>query len=170
MLIKNRCQLFSCLIGAGALLLAGLPTLAKAQDVTFTIGGGVPFFVVPEVSYAVADSQQRWFAQYKAGFEDGFAVGFEQGVGNNKHAIGFLVGAIGISDGDEPCTPSSSLVCAFSGLFEFEITNGAGLSYSYYYDGLDNPGWRLRFEAGYGEGNKSGVKQAGGGFTVSYQF
>ena len=54
--------------------------------------------------------------------------------------------------------------------FDDETLNGAGLSYSYYFNGINNPGWRLRLEAGYGKASHSKEERGAGGIIISYQF
>ena len=69
-----------------SLLLLG-PTFASANDISFSIGGGYPYFVIPEVSVASADLSQRWYGNYKIGLDDGFAVGFEQAISDVNRMI-----------------------------------------------------------------------------------
>lgn len=160
---------------------------AKANDVGFSVGSGYPYFGSLELSLPADDGKQRWFANYKMGLDDGFSLGFEQGYGNGlNHAFGGLVGAVGVYKGDDNCrvkdTSDGDLVefisdsfaqsfgCALSAAFDDETLNGVGVSYSYYFNGLNNSGWRLRLEAGYGKASDSGEKRGTGGMIVSYQF
>jgi hypothetical protein len=166
----------------GVLLVGPTPMFSQAKGVDFSIGGGYPFFVVPEVSFASSAGDQRWFANYKIGLDDGFSVGFDQGVGaDNKHVIGGVIGALGTRDDKRPCGNGDSVEdigsvignaigCAFSKAFDEETTNGIGLSYSYHFNGLNNVGMRIRFELGYGEAADSNEKRADGGVIISYQF
>ena len=55
-------------------------------------------------------------------------------------------------------------------MFDTETTNGVGVSYSYLFSGLNEGGWRVRFELGYGEGSNSNEKRADGGVSISYEF
>lgn len=164
-----------------SLLLLG-PTFASANDISFSIGGGYPYFVIPEVSVASADLSQRWYGNYKIGLDDGFSAGFEQAISdNNKHAIGLLVGALGNREVDTQCDESqnsdeltvafaNTIGCALAEAFDEETTNGIGLSYSYIFSGLNQDGWRLRFELGYGEASSDDDKRVDGGINLSYEF
>ncbi len=154
---------------------------ATANEFGFSVGAGYPYFAALEGSMATQDKSQRWFANYKMGLDDGFSAGFEQGYGNNlNHAFGGFVGAVGIYKGDdcEPKTDASNIGeafgsifgCALKEAFDDETLNGAGLSYSYYFNGINNAGWRLRLEAGYGKASHSKEERAAGGLTISYQF
>jgi hypothetical protein len=163
-----------------ALVIFSTPLFSQASNVDFTLGAGYPFFAVPEISLATNDAKQRWFANYKVGLDDGFSAGFEHGLGDeNKHAVGVFAGALGMRDDDRPCDTSNESVsiilsaiisCAISDAFDYETTNGVGLSYSYNFSGLNKSGVRLRLEAGYGEGSKTNEKRFDGGVYISYQF
>ncbi|MBU3003167.1 hypothetical protein [Paraglaciecola arctica] len=172
------------------IVLSVTPQAVQANDVNFSIGGGYPFFVVPEISLASVDNQKRWYANYKIGFDDGFSIGFEQAISNtNKHALGFIAGAIGAREDKTPCpntdnesntasTPGDDFVeiigsaigCSLSKMFDEETTNGLALTYSYNFSGLNNAGMRIHVELGYGEGHHSKEKRADGGITLSYHF
>lgn len=155
---------------AGALL---TPTqLSLANELSFSLGAGYPFFVVPEVSLSNADNSQRWYINYKAGLDDGFTLGYEQAVFSSKHhALGAVVGAIGIREDDTPCdADQSSVSCIVSNIFDEESINGAALTYGYYFSGLNSSGWHVKFEAGYGEGSQSKEKRASASIRLSYQF
>lgn len=167
------------ILSAGLLFLSLATNHASAVD--FSIGGGWPFLVVPEVSIASDDTTQRGYINYKMGLDDGFALGFEQGLDQeNHHAIGAFVGALGVQDKNTACPEEQSddLVeslgsvfgCSLLIIFDEETTNGLGLSYSYNANGLNNAGLRIRFELGYGEGSSSHEKRVDGGFVISYQF
>ncbi|MEH6395330.1 hypothetical protein [Pseudoalteromonas sp.] len=165
--------------------LASLLTLCtfsvSANDVSFSIGGGYPYFVIPEVSLSANEGTQRWYANYKLGLNDGFSLGFEHALtANKKHALGLVIGAIGIRDDERECVKTDDdsisgevgniIGCAITDAFDYETTNGAGVSYSYLFRGLNEGGWRVRFELGYGEGIDSNEKRADGGISVSYEF
>ncbi|MBB1435949.1 MULTISPECIES: hypothetical protein [Pseudoalteromonas] len=154
---------------------------SNANDVNFSIGGGYPYFVIPEVSLSAAQGTQRWYANYKIGLDDGFSVGFEHALtSDKKHALGLVVGAIGAQDDGRECSDTDDkdigeafgniFGCALSGMFDTETTNGVGVSYSYLFSGLNEGGWRVRFELGYGEGSNSNEKRADGGVSISYEF
>ena len=154
---------------------------AFANDVSFSIGGGYPYLVLPEVSLSADNNSQRWYANYKIGLDDGFSVGFEHAVSdNNKHALGVLVGAIGARDTDQPCESTNTddiaselgniFGCALGQIFDDETTNGIGLTYSYNFNGLNNSGFRLILDAGYGKASDSNEKRADGAIRISYEF
>lgn len=158
------------------LILGLLSFSAPANNSDFTFGSGYPYLFVAEVSVASNENQQRWFANYKLGFDDGFSLGVEHGLGEEKkHAIGLFVGALGVSDADS-CEVNNdpfgavTLGCAFVEIFDDETTNGVGLSYTFNFNGLNNPGGRIRLEYGYGEGVDSGKERSDGNLTYSYQF
>lgn len=154
---------------------------SAANEVSFSIGGGYPYLVIPEVSLSANDDTQRWYANYKLGLDDGFSAGFEQAVSDNKkHAFGALVGAIGARGTDQECESSTNddiatdfantLGCAIGGIFDEETTNGVGLTYSYNFNGLNNSGFRLELDIGYGKASDSNEKRADGGISLSYEF
>ena len=157
-------------------MIVTLPFIVKANDIDFTVGSGYPFLLIIEGSIATSERQQRWFGNYKSGFDDGFSLGFEQGLGiENKHAIGLFVGALGVSDPDSCSNEDdefsvASLSCVIDEIYDDETTNGVGVSYSYYFNGLNNQGARIRFELGYGEGADSGDERSDGGIITSFQF
>ena len=172
---------YKSVIFFGAILFGSLSVSNQAKSADFSLGGGLPYFVIPEVSFAANNGEKRWFANYKIGLDDGFSVGFEQGFGvDNKHALGIFVGALGVQDDERPCRYEesndlaenfgSALGCAIAEAFDEETTNGVGLSYSYNFQGLNHSGMRLRFELGYGEGSNSHEKRFDGGVVISYQF
>ncbi|REL32171.1 hypothetical protein [Thalassotalea euphylliae] len=165
-----------------ALLATHISVTSHAEDIDFSLGTGYPYLVIPEVSYSASGGQQRLYANYKLGLDDGFAIGFEHGLDSaNQHAIGLLVGAIGAQDDKRPCPNNddengiaeglaSVIACSIVEIFDHETTNGIGLSYSYNHHGLNNSGFRIRFEAGYGEGVDSKEKRFDGAVVLSYQF
>ncbi|MBT1062160.1 hypothetical protein KJY73_01190 [Bowmanella sp. Y26] len=145
-----------------------------ASDVDFSIGGGYPYFVVPEVSWSNNDSQ-RWYAKYNLGLDDGFNLGYEQALDDNQHhALGIALGAIGTRDVDtcseEDDNVGDAFSCIISGLFDDHSVQGAALSYSYNFSGLNARSWRIKFEAGYGRVSVVDKNYASGNVTVSYQF
>lgn len=143
-----------------------------ANELSFSLGAGYPFFVVPEVSLSNTDNTQRWHINYKAGLDDGFTFGYEQAVFSSKHhAFGAAVGAIGIREEDSSCDANqSSVSCIVSIIFDEETINGAALTYGYYFSGLNLSGWHVKFEAGYGEGSRSKEKHTSASIRLSYQF
>ena len=149
---------------------------SNANDVNFSIGGGYPYFVIPEVSLSANEGTQRWYANYKLGLDDGFSIGFEHALtADKKHALGLVVGALGVQDDEAECGSTEDSLgtiigCGFVEIFDDETTNGVGLSYSYLFSGLNESGWRARFELGYGEGSDSDEKRMDGGVSISYQF
>lgn len=143
-----------------------------ANELSFSLGAGYPFFVVPEIALSNTDNTQRWHINYKAGLDDGFSLGFEQAVsGSNHHAVGAVVGAIGIHEDDDPCNDTQSQVsCIVANIFDEETINGAALTYGYYFNELNASGWHAKFEVGYGEGSQSKEKRASASLRISYQF
>jgi hypothetical protein len=157
-----------------ALLLLALSTTTAANGIDFSLGGGYPFIAVPEVSMANADQTQRWHFNYKIGLDDGFTIGFEQALSaDKKHAMGLIVGALGVNEDEDRCADTESdLSCLVSKIFllDEETTNGVGLSYGYYFSGLNNVGWNVKFEVGYGEGSESHQKRSDASIRIAYQF
>ncbi len=154
----------------GLLLLFATPTLAN--DLNFSLGGGYPFVAVPEVSIINTEQHSRWHVNYKVGLDDGFSLGFEQAISeNNKHAVGVFLGAIGVHEEDSPCSDQAQAIdCLIGNLFDEEVTNGLGLSYAYYFSAINNDGWHVKLEAGYGEGQKSETRRNDASIRISYQF
>lgn len=157
------------------------PTDAQANDLSFTTGVGYPYFVTLEGSMAANNDQDRWYLNYNMGLDDGFALGFERGYGEgNNHAFGGFVGAVGMYNGDDCVVDKDednigalfgqTLGCALAEAFDDETLNGAGLSYSYYFSSINQSGWRVRLQAGYGKASKSDEKRGAGTIMVSYQF
>ena len=146
--------------------------LSFANELAFSFGAGYPFIVVPEVSLSNADNTQRWHINYKAGLDDGFSLGFEQAVFSSKHhALGAVVGAIGVREEDAPCANGqSSASCIVANIFDEETINGAAFTYGYYFSGLNSSGWHVKFEAGYGEGSQSKEKHTSASIRFGYQF
>ncbi len=162
-------------------LLAFTPISSNATDINFSIGGGLPFVFVPEVSLITKDNEQRWYLNYKASLDHGISAGFEHSItANNKHAMGIVLGTIGLQDDPRQCqsNENDSLTdsiaeifgCALAESFDEEVVNGLGISYSYNFNGLSNSGVQIRTELGYGEGRNSKEKSTRGGIIVSYQF
>jgi len=171
-------------IGAALILAANN---AHATGIDFTLATGFPFVAVVEGSMPSDNNNRRWFANYKVGLDDGFSVGVEQVVGQgNTHAVGVVVGALGMHSNKRDCQQSSEtsgdlttdlvdgvlgqVFCAIGNAFSDETTNGLGLSYSYHFNGLNNAGWRIRLEGGYGKGSRSDKKRGDGSVMISYQF
>lgn len=169
------------------LFISALIPATQAKAVDLSIGGGYPFFVIPEMSIATDDAQRRWFANYKMGLDDGFSIGVEQGLDEkNTHAVGMMIGALGVRDDKRPCpaqnnnsgdvleeignTFAHTLGCAIGEAFDDKSTDGIGVSYSYNFNGLNNAGMRIRVELGYGKASGSDEKRADGGIVFSYQF
>jgi len=157
-----------------------------AASVDFTLATGFPFVAVVEGSMPSDNNNRRWFANYKVGFNDGFSAGVEQVVGQgNTHAVGVVVGALGLKSKKRACHNSGEtngdlasgvgevvgqVFCAIGSAFNYETTDGLGLSYSYHFNGLNNSGWRIRLEGGYGKGSSSDKKRSDGSVMISYQF
>ena len=148
----------------GLLVLVLMLPVNSAFGVDFSIGGGWPFLVVPEISGSPLNSDSRLFTNIKIGQDNGFSAGFERSIGKSKrHALGFVVGSIGIQNDDRKCG-------CFRLLKDRETTEGYGLTYSYNFSGLNEKGIRLRLEAGQGEGSESKEKRNDGSVILSYQF
>ncbi|QSX33152.1 hypothetical protein JYB87_15705 [Shewanella avicenniae] len=172
-------------ISAAAAVVVAASTLpAVAGETHFSLTGGLPFMVIPEVSYHPND-QQRWFANYKVGLDDGVSAGFEQAVDdNNRHALGIVAGALGVRNGHKEWCGSDSesgsvgytMGCAIGTAlaepFDNHTVNGLGVSYSYNRHGLSERGLRVRLEWGYGRISGADFDKEGftGGFAVGYQF
>lgn len=157
-----------------AIGLSCLPTLSFA-DMHFSVGTGYPFFVVPELSYGTADDQNRWYLNGKIGLAGGASLGFEHALdGEKHHAIGLVGGALGIRNGHTVCkegqNAGEAFVCILTTAFDWEVVNGVGLTYSYNFKGLNNRGFRIRFEGGFGEGSRSHKSKGSGSVILSYQF
>ncbi|NRA72694.1 MAG: hypothetical protein HRU24_16930 [Gammaproteobacteria bacterium] len=166
-----------------ATLLFICPAVASANNIDFTLGSGLPYVAIVEASVASNNNTQRWFGNYKIGLDDGFSIGVEQAFGQgDNHAAGLIIGAFGVQTDPRPCEKSSestdsltnaltnALGCVISLGFSEESTEGVALSYSYHFSGINQKGWKIRLEAGYGKGSRSGEKRGDGSFIVAYQF
>ena len=159
--------------GALTVLMLGTLSIAPAAaELDFSIAGGYPFVLVPEVSWSTKDRSQRWHVNYKAGLDDGISVGFEQSLSaDNRHRFGVVVGAIGIKNEENPCAEQQGvLACVLANIFDEETINGVGVTYSFYLDELAHSGWHVKLEGGYGEGSKSDTKNTGASIRIGYQF
>jgi hypothetical protein len=176
-----RITILSALILAGASLLIPSQANAAPNDVSFTLGTGFPYVGSLEASMPAFEGNQRWFANYKIGLDDGFSLGFEHALDDDKHhAIGVMYGALGIRNDDTDCPESEEntvesffgviIGCSLAAAFDWETINGVGLSYSYNVSGLNNAGWRFRVEGGSGKGAVSDKTHSSASFIASYQF
>jgi len=173
-----KSMILSALILSGSSLFVANSAHANDNDFSFTLGTGFPYVGSAEVSMAAGEGKQRWFGHYKVGpDDDGFAVGFEQALdSDNNHAVGVMYGALGLKNDDSDCPSdtdlsfSGALGCALSAAFDWETVNGLGVSYSYYFNGLNEAGWRVRLEAGKGKGRNTDKSYTSGNMIVSYQF
>jgi len=168
-----------------ALTLCNLP-FAQASDVNFSLAAGWPYVFNPEISFNSPESNRRWFANYRMGFDDGFSIGMEQGVGDTPHALGIVAGAIGVDKKDDNCTElddldgdaadviggviGGALVCGFNAIFDDQTVLGIAGTYSYHFSGHNNDGWSIRAELGYGEASETNEKKVAGGVYIRYQF
>ena len=171
-----------------AALLMGCAMPALAGETHFSLSSGLPYLLIPEVSYH-PNQDQRWFVNYKLGLDDGVSAGFEQAVSDNqRHALGVLVGALGVKNGHRYiCSEEApgednqgkldELGCEvgyalFAGMFDNHTVNGLGVSYSYTGNGLGNAGLRVKLEFGYGRIEDADFDKNGytGGFSIGYQF
>ncbi|MDA8621748.1 hypothetical protein N9L48_03785 [Psychrosphaera sp.] len=160
---------------------------AEQNDWNFTMGSGFPYFATVGTNYEL-DDVSNIFVNYKIGLDDGFSIGYEKALGNRRHSIGGYVGAVGIKDdecedidtteysnSDDLGTIISApightLGCALSAAFGNESTQGLAVFYGYSSTGLNESGWKLRLEAGYGE-NKNRENNVGHlNFSARYQF
>jgi hypothetical protein len=151
-------------------------SISQAEGFSFSLGTGYPYLLVPEVSFNPEKSEIRWFANFKLGLGgEAISLGIEKTFSeDNRHSIGFLIGGIGQSDDETPCTQIYEGQCLLAGGlsfdFDLENTNGFAAMYTYNSEGLNNSGWRYSIIFGYGEGENSGESKAGGSVNISYQF
>jgi hypothetical protein len=152
----------------------GASFAAKASDVKFSAGTGYPFIGILEVSVPAMNNDQRVFANVKAGLDYGFSVGFEQQLPGNNQTMGFTLGAIGSRDAtncsDTTENSTGEFICSLFEPLDSEATNGLGINYSYYFSGVHNAGFKIRFEGGYGQSSRANVNRFDGGVILSYQF
>ncbi|MBQ4864722.1 hypothetical protein J8L98_23850 [Pseudoalteromonas sp. MMG013] len=146
-----------------ALIVSTFIYSAQAKAVDLSLGGGYPFLVVPTIS--LTNSDIRYYANYKAGLDDGFSLGAE--ILNGKHKYGAFIGAVGARKTDARCS-DSTLLC--TSLFDHQTTQGIGLSYEYHLSSNLNSGWAVRLEAGYGEESYDYEKRTDGNIQFIYHF
>jgi hypothetical protein len=153
-------------------LLSSAAQASNSENVHLSLGSGYPFFTVVEASLPAMNDDQRWFANYKLGLDDGFSVGFEQTLAGNMQTVGFSLGAIGARDavGCDENKGAGAIICPIVEIFDSETTNGAAFNYSYYFSGVNSSGTKIRFELGYGQSNQANVKRFDGSVIISYQF
>jgi len=149
-----------------------------AKEVNFSAGTGWPYFINTEVSYR--DNNGGVYLSAGIGVDTGIAAGWETVVSaDKKHALGLVVGAVGIKDSPDVCEQKEDpledvlnnvFVCPLINIFDETTLNGVGASYSYSFSGYGaDSGWQLRLVAGYGEGNRD-VNGATGSAYISYRF
>ncbi|MEP1447640.1 MAG: hypothetical protein ABJK37_16155 [Paraglaciecola sp.] len=151
---------------------AGISRAEESYD--FTLGTGFPFVFTPELSITTQDNSYRYYLNGKVGVANGASLGFEHSVSENRrHAIGAFAGTVGLYEG-ESCPESDSvaqgLACSIAKALDWEAIDGIGVSYSYNFQNMQGKGWKLRFEAGYGNGRNSGEKSSAGNVFIGYQF
>jgi len=163
---------FKLLLLSSVLSLSSAVQANNADKIHFALGSGYPFFSVFEVSLPAMNDDQRWFANYKVGLDDGFSVGFEQQLTGNMQTVGFSLGAIGARDavGCDENKGAGAVICPLVEIFDSETTNGAAFNYSYYFSGIHSSGTKVRFEVGYGQSNQTNVNRFDGSVIISYQF
>lgn len=147
----------------------------------FRMSSGVPHFITPEASYYDAESGRRYYGNIKIGADNGASVGVDFPVSaNQKHSMGFVLGSVGVRDGDTVCREEdpnnlgevlgSIIGCGIAGAFDWENVNGVGVSYSYNFNKFGQSGWYTRFEYGYGKGQDTDRNLGAGSFFVGYEF
>lgn len=149
----------------GLVVLSCLPQVTIAEEINFSVSGGWPFILTPTVSTTYSDME--FYANYKIGADDGFALGVEKQYGN--HALGVFVGAVGARDADYKCDDELSCPTFRIVLYEGKTTQGVGMSYEYRFN-TSRQGWALRLEAGYGKESKNNAKRFDGNVQVVYHF
>lgn len=149
----------------GLVALSCLPQVTMAEEINFSVSGGWPFILTPTVSTTYNDME--FYANYKIGADDGFALGVEKQYGN--HALGVFVGAVGARDADYKCDDELSCPTFRIVLYEGKTTQGVGMSYEYRFN-TSREGWALRLEAGYGKESKNNSKRFDGNVQVVYHF
>lgn len=161
---------------------------SSATAVEFSIGGGYPFFLIPEVSYT--DSNIKWYANLKMELDGGGpSIGFEKRLSLSNHAVGMVIGTIGMQDlpknkweSEVPLSSNENIdsqipdkidITDWDWNFDIETEEtvvGIGVSYSYALSPLDDSTWYLRFESGYGQGRDTHKKAVKHSINLSYQF
>lgn len=144
------------------------------KKLDFSLGAGFPF-AIAELSYIPDESDYRYYMNVKYSIESGAAIGVEHTIlDDRKHAIGGLIGTIGLAKGngcdEEPSSIGEAIGCGIVTAFDWEVINGIGVTYSYNFTGLQNNGWHIRFEGGYGKGSESTEKKWSSDILISYQF
>lgn len=151
------------------------PKFALANDFRYSIGGGFPYLLSAEVAYVTKAGKRRWYGNYKAIFDPGFALGMESSVSaDNKHAVGVYLGAVGLKKGDgcgneERDDLLTAVVCAGADVFDWETLHGLGATYSYSFNTLSRSGWKVGAGLGYGWSSNE-IDGVTGQLGFSYQF
>lgn len=159
-----------------AALVTFFPKMVLANDVAFSIGSGFPYVLSAEAAYVTNSGKRRWYGNYKASIDSGFSLGMENSMSeNNKHALGFFLGAVGLKKGKAPCDNEEvdnlivAALCGVADAYEWDSLRGLGVTYSYSFNTLSRNGWKLGTGLGYGKSN-SEVKGFTGQLNFSYQF
>ena len=151
------------------------------QGWTFRMSTGVPHFLTPEASYYDTETGRRYYGNAKVGVASGASFGVDFPVSdNNKHVMGFVLGTVGVRDGDYQCPDDEpgnigesfgfAFGCGLAAAFDWERVDGVGVSYSYNFSEFGKSGWYSRFEIGYGKGADSKRNLAAGSILIGYEF
>jgi len=163
---------------------------SSAKAVDFSIGGGYPFFIIPEVSYLDKDTNIKWYANLKIELDGGGpSIGFEKRLSLPNHAVGMLFGAIGMQDlpknkweSEVPSNSNESIDIQIPEKVDMtgwnldidikteETLVGLAASYSYSLTPLKDSTWYIRVESGYGQGRDTHKKAVKHSINLSYQF
>ncbi|BBN82408.1 hypothetical protein PA25_23930 [Pseudoalteromonas sp. A25] len=148
----------------------------------YSLGVGFPYVLNAEIG-SYSDDGGLYF-QVGQSFDVGFTFGWERVVSDNdKHALGLVVGAVGIkaSNREAECEKDKdpsiggilgcALGSAISQAFDEKSVYGLGVSYSYSFSrAYHESGWKMRAMAGYGEQRASKENEAAASIAFRYQF
>ncbi|NOU52546.1 hypothetical protein HG263_18750 [Pseudoalteromonas sp. JBTF-M23] len=174
------------LVLACALITSAYTSIASADTqqstVGYSIGTGLPYFINAEIgSYS---PEGGMYFQVGQSLDVGFTFGWERVVSdNNKHALGLVVGAVGVKasnreiecEKDKDPSIGGAIGCAFasafSEVFDRRSIYGLGVSYNYSFArAYHERGWKMRVMAGYGEQRASKENEATASIAFRYQF
>ncbi|MBD1581227.1 hypothetical protein [Pseudoalteromonas sp. S16_S37] len=155
---------------------------SQESKIGYSLGTGFPYVLNAEIGSYSEDGGM--YFQVGQSLDVGFTFGWERVISDNdKHALGLVVGAIGVkaSDRESECEKDKepsvggvigcAIGSAFLQTFDRKSIYGLGVSYSYSFSrAYHDKGWKMRVIAGYGEQRASKENEASASIAFRYQF